>query len=400
MDHENSAAVSQEDGMGTASALNENSIILERRAKLGALRQSGVAFPNDFTPENRAFSLHELHGAKDRDSLEEEAVPVSIAGRMMLKRVMGKASFATLLDASGPEVNGRIQIFISDDGAGPQVHDAFKHYDIGDILGVEGTLFKTRTGELTVRVHGLRMLTKSLRPLPDKFHGLVDQEIRYRQRYVDLIMNEETRRTFRTRTAAISSIRRFMEEHGFLEVETPMLQSIPGGATARPFITHHNALDMQMFMRVAPELYLKRLLVGGFERVFEINRNFRNEGVSPRHNPEFTMMEYYAAFVDYRWLMDFTEAIIRQAVVDAHGEPRLMYQDREIDFSGPFERLSIVEAIKKHAPQYSDEELSDAAFLRMELATFGAKPTAAAGIGALQLLLFEQTVEPELWQPC
>jgi len=248
-------------------------------------------------------------------------------------------------------------------------------------------------------VTNLRLLTKSLRPLPDKHHGLSDQETKYRQRYVDLIMSEETRRTFKARTAAMSSIRNFMTENDFMEVETPMLHTIPGGAAAKPFITHHNALDMQMFLRIAPELYLKRLVVGGFERVFEVNRNFRNEGVSPRHNPEFTMMEFYAAYVDYQWLMDFTEAVIRRAAVDAHGTALLTYQGRELDLSKPFHRLTIVGAINKYAPQYGNEQLHDADFLRAELTKLGAKPHAHAGLGALQLGLFEETAEAQLWEP-
>lgn len=396
----NPPAAEADEAQNAVPAADENSIMAERRAKLAAIRQQGVAFPNDFSPKNKAADLHAEYDGKDKESLESTEVHVSVAGRMMLKRVMGKASFATLMDASGPMADGRIQLFITDGTTGHEAHEAFKHYDIGDILGAEGTLFKTKTGELSVRVSNLRLLTKSLRPLPDKFHGLVDQEIKYRQRYVDLIMSEETRRTFKARTAAISSIRRFMDQHGFMEVETPMLQSIPGGAAAKPFVTHHNALDMQMFMRIAPELFLKRLLVGGFERVFEINRNFRNEGVSPRHNPEFTMMEYYAAYVDYQWLMDFTEAIIRQAVIDAHGTAILNYQDQEIDFSRPFERLTIIEAINKHAPHYTNEQLHDSTFLREELLKFGVKPLASVGIGALQLSLFEETAEAMLWNPC
>ncbi|MDL2284308.1 lysine--tRNA ligase [Oxalobacter sp. OttesenSCG-928-P03] len=401
MTSQNQPAASQtEETQNVIPAADENTIMAERRAKLAAIRQQGVAFPNDFSPKNKAADLHGQYDSLDKEALESTDIHVSVAGRMMLKRVMGKASFATLMDASGPQSDGRIQLFITDGTTGHEAHEAFKHYDIGDILGAEGTLFKTKTGELSVRVSNLRLLTKSLRPLPDKFHGLVDQEIKYRQRYVDLIMSEETRQTFKARTAAISSIRRFMEQHDFMEVETPMLQSIPGGAAAKPFVTHHNALDMQMFMRIAPELFLKRLLVGGFERVFEINRNFRNEGVSPRHNPEFTMMEYYAAYVDYQWLMDFTETIIRQAVIDAHGTPILSYQEKEIDFSKPFERLTIIEAINKHAPQYTTEQLNDAAFLREELLKFGVKLLANVGIGALQLALFEETAESKLWNPC
>jgi lysyl-tRNA synthetase class 2 len=378
---------------------DENSIIAERRAKLAALRERGVAFPNDFRPLHKAADLQEQYGGMDNQALEAQPVNVVVAGRMMLKRVMGKASFATIQDSSGRKADGRIQLYISNDLAGEETHAAFKHYDMGDILGAEGFLFKTKTGELSVKVTSLRLLTKSLRPLPDKFHGLADQETKYRQRYVDLIMNEETRRTFKARTAAMSSIRRFMSEHGFMEVETPMLHTIPGGAAAKPFITHHNALDMEMFLRIAPELYLKRLVVGGFERVFEVNRNFRNEGVSPRHNPEFTMMEFYAAYVDYRWLMDFTEQVIRQAAIDAHGTAGLTYQGRELDLSKPFHRMTIVQAINKFAPQYQDAQLRDPGFLRQELKKFGVAPLANAGLGALQLALFEETAEAQLWEP-
>ncbi|MDP3672005.1 MAG: lysine--tRNA ligase [Telluria sp.] len=383
-----------------AAPADENKIIAERRAKLAALRKKGVAFPNDFRPEHKAADLHEQFAGMNREQLETEEVHVVLAGRMMLKREAGKkAAFATLQDASGVRADGRIQIYVTLDKTGEAAMEALHHYDLGDILGVEGTLFKTKTDELTVKVTSLRLITKSLRPLPDKFHGLADQETKYRQRYVDLIMNEETRRTFKARTAAMSSIRHFMEKHEFMEVETPMLHTIPGGAAAKPFITHHNALDMQMFLRIAPELYLKRLVVGGFERVFEVNRNFRNEGVSPRHNPEFTMMEFYAAYVDYKWLMDFTEAIIRQAAVDAHGTAVLTYGGRELDLSKPFHRLTIVGAINKYAPQYTNEQLYDAEFITTELLKFGVKPFANAGLGALQLALFEETAEAQLWEP-
>ncbi|WP_334186513.1 lysine--tRNA ligase [Noviherbaspirillum sp.] len=388
------------DNQNTAPVEDENSIIAERRAKLAAIRQKGVAFPNDFRPQQKAADLQAQYGDMGREELEALAVQVSIAGRMMLKREAGKkAAFATLQDASGQKADGRIQLYVTSDKTGEAEMEAFRHYDLGDILGIEGTLFKTKTDELTVKVTTLRLLTKSLRPLPDKFHGLSNQEMKYRQRYVDLIMSEETRRTFKARTAAMSSIRRFMSEHGFMEVETPMLHTIPGGAAAKPFITHHNALDMEMFLRIAPELYLKRLVVGGFERVFEVNRNFRNEGVSPRHNPEFTMMEFYAAYVDYRWLMDFTEAVIRQAAIDAHGTACLTYQGRELDLGKPFHRMTIVEAINKFAPHYSSEQLQDAAFLRSELKKFGVSPLANAGLGALQLALFEETAEAQLWEP-
>lgn len=390
-DHQNTAAELPQD---------ENSIIAERRAKLDAIRAKGVAFPNDFRPQHKAADLQAQYGDVSREDLEVQNVEVVVAGRMMLKREAGKkAAFATLQDASGLKADGRIQLYVTSDKTGEAEMEAFRHYDLGDILGIEGVLFKTKTDELTVKVTKLRLLTKSLRPLPDKFHGLSNQETKYRQRYVDLIMSEETRRTFKARTAAMNSIRSFMNSHDFMEVETPMLHVIPGGAAAKPFITHHNALDMEMYLRIAPELYLKRLVVGGFDRVFEVNRNFRNEGVSPRHNPEFTMMEFYAAYVDYKWLMDFTEEVIRKAAVDAHGTAVLTYQGKELDLSKPFQRLTIVGAINKYAPHYTTEQLNDAEFIKAELKKFGVKPFATAGLGALQLALFEETAEAQLWEP-
>ena len=380
--------------------VDENSIIAERRAKLDAIRAKGIAFPNDFRPTHKAADLQAQYSGIGREELEALNVEVSVGGRMMLKREAGKkAAFATLQDASGIRADGRIQLYITTDKTGEAEMEAFRHYDLGDILGIEGVLFKTKTDELTIKVTTLRLLTKSLRPLPDKFHGLANQETKYRQRYVDLIMSEDTRRTFKARTAAMSSIRNFMASHEFMEVETPMLHVIPGGAAAKPFITHHNALDMEMYLRIAPELYLKRLVVGGFNRVFEVNRNFRNEGVSPRHNPEFTMMEFYAAYVDYKWLMDFTEQVIRKAAEDAHGTAVLTYQGKELDLSKPFERLTIVGAINKYAPHYTNEQLHDAEFIKTELLKFGVKPFATAGLGALQLALFEETAEAQLWNP-
>jgi len=387
-----------DDLRGEAPQQDENTIIAERRAKLARLREAGVAFPNDFRPAHHSADLATHHDMKSREQLELERVTVRIAGRIVLKRVQGKASFATLQDGSG-----RLQIWMNDEGVGAQAHEAFKHWDLGDVIGVEGTLFKTMKGELSVRCAQLRMLVKSLRPLPDKFHGVADQELRYRQRYVDLIANRETRDTFISRSRTISAIRAFMVSHGFLEVETPMLHPIPGGASARPFVTHHNALDQQMFLRIAPELYLKRLIVGGFERVYEINRNFRNEGISPRHNPEFTMMEFYAAYTDYRWLMDFTEQVIREAARAATGSTQITYQGQSIDLERPFERLSIAGAIARHAPHYPAERLQDADWLRTELRRLGAgvdaPPLARAGLGSLQLALFEEVAESKLWQP-
>ncbi|RZT42578.1 lysine--tRNA ligase [Cupriavidus agavae] len=382
-----------------APAVDENKIIAERREKLQALREQGIAFPNDFRPTHQAGALHDQYDATEAPELEASPVEVAIAGRMMLKRVMGKASFATVQDATA-----RIQFYVSRDAIGEETYASFKKWDLGDIVAARGTLMKTKTGELSVAVTELRLLSKSLRPLPGDFYGLADQEMKYRQRYVDLIVSPETRDTFRARTKAMSSLRRHMADAGFMEVETPMLHPIPGGAAAKPFITHHNALDMQMFLRIAPELYLKRLIVGGFERVFEINRNFRNEGVSPRHNPEFTMMEFYAAYTDYRWLMDFTENLIREAAIDARGSATLTYQDRELDLSKPFHRLTICQAIQKFAPEYTDAQLADAAFLRTELKdkfkiNTNAPQFLNAGLGTLQLVLFEETAESQLWEP-
>ena len=381
-----------------AVAADENQIIAERREKLHALREQGIAYPNDFRPTHHAADLQATYADTDKEALEASPQHVAIAGRMMLKRVMGKASFATVQDGSG-----QIQFFVTPNDVGAETYDAFKKWDLGDIVAARGELFRTNKGELSVKCTELRLLSKALRPMPDKFHGLADQEMRYRQRYVDLIVTPETRNTFRARTKTIASIRKFMGDADFMEVETPMLHPIPGGATAKPFVTHHNALDMQMFLRIAPELYLKRLVVGGFERVFEINRNFRNEGVSPRHNPEFTMMEFYAAYTDYAWLMDFTEQLIRQAAIDASGTAVLTYQGRELDLSKPFHRLTIVQAIQKYAPQYTNEQLADAAFLRTELKKFGVDTNQPAflnaGVGSLQLALFEETAESQLWEP-
>ena len=373
---------------------DENQIIAERRAKLAALRAIGPAFPNDFRRQDHAGELMARYGGLDRDELARANVDVAVAGRMMLKRVMGKASFATIQDGSG-----RIQFYIANDDTGEAAHEEFKRWDIGDIVAARGTLFKTQKGELSVRCRELRLLAKSLRPLPDKFHGLEDREQRYRQRYVDLIINEETRQAFVTRSKAIAAMREFMVNEGFLEVETPMLQVIPGGAAAKPFVTHHNALGIDMFLRIAPELFLKRLVVGGFERVFEINRNFRNEGLSPRHNPEFTMMEFYAAYQDYAWLMDFTERMLRHVATAATGSAVLSYQGETMDLSRPFARMTIVQAVLQHAPQYTEAQLGDRAFLHRELRAKGSNHAEEAGLGALQLALFEEVAESKLIAP-
>jgi lysyl-tRNA synthetase class 2 len=328
------------------------------------------------------------------DELEAAHASVSVAGRMMLKRVMGKASFATVQDMSG-----RIQLFISINDTGEAAHEAFKHFDLGDIVGASGVLFKTKTGELSVRVNRLRLLTKALRPLPEKFHGLTDQEQKYRQRHVDLITNEETRKTFIVRSRVIQAIREIFMRHGYLEVETPMMHPIPGGASARPFVTHHNALDMRMYLRIAPELYLKRLVVGGLEKVFEINRNFRNEGLSTRHNPEFTMIEFYEAYRDYRYLMDFTESLFREVALKVLGTTAITYQGREFDLGKPFHRLTVVQAIQKYHPQFTAGQLGDREFLISELEDLKAKYKPEDGIGGLQLSLFEELAEHQLFEP-
>ncbi|MBM3392280.1 MAG: lysine--tRNA ligase [Betaproteobacteria bacterium] len=374
---------------------DENQIVAERREKLAKLRAEGVAFPNDFLRENTAEKLDELYGEMSREELEQLPVEVCIAGRIMLKRVMGKASFATVQDLSG-----RIQLYVSNDGTGEAVHAAFKHWDIGDIVGARGTLFKTKTGELTINVSELRLLTKSLRPLPEKFHGLTDTEQKVRSRYLDLITNERARWVFAARSRLVASIRNYMTGHGFLEVETPMMHPIPGGAAAKPFKTHHNALDMELFLRIAPELYLKRLVVGGFEKVFEINRNFRNEGISTRHNPEFTMMEFYEAYSDYRLLMNFTEGLLRHAAREALGTETFEYQGRTLDFAKPFARMTAVEAIHKHHPGYSLDQLNDVAWLKAKLKELHLEPKhSGATLGELQLTLFEETTESELFDP-
>ena len=375
-------------------AQDTNQIIEERREKLKALRGKGVAFPNDFRRQHLAGELHAQHGNKSHDALEAEHIEASVAGRMVLKRVMGKASFATIQDMSG-----RIQLYITDDHAGEPAHETFKHWDLGDIIGAKGTLFITKTGELSVRVSELRLLTKSLRPLPEKFHGLTDQEKKYRLRYLDLITNDETRKVFSTRCAIIQATRELLIRDGYIEVETPMMQPIPGGAAARPFITHHNALDMQLYLRIAPELYLKRLVVGGMEKVFEINRNFRNEGISTKHNPEFTMLEFYCAYQDYRYLMDFTENLLRVLAQTVLGSSKINYQGQEIDFGKSHPRLTITQAIRKYHPEFNEAKLEDRKFLVGEFKKRDIACKSDDGIGGLQLTLFEHTTEQLLIEP-
>ena len=399
--------MSQQSSSSSAPVLlDENQLIAERREKLKTLRAEqaqgkGVAFPNDCKPSHRAADLLAAHGDKSKEELEAaitagQHIRVDIAGRMMLKRVMGKASFATLQDATG-----RFQVYITRDDVGEEAYAAFKHWDLGDIVAAEGYLFKTRTGELSIHATSIRMLTKSLRPMPDKFHGMQDQELKYRQRYVDLMTDEDARKRFVARSKAIGGMRDFMVQNGFLEVETPMLHPIPGGANAKPFVTHHNALDQDMFLRIAPELYLKRLIVGGFERVFEINRSFRNEGISVRHNPEFTMMEFYAAYWNYRDLMDFTEQLLRHVAMQARGSLQLQYQGKAVDLAQPFARMTICEAIQAHTD--IGAQVHDKAELVSRLKKLGLSEgkdrLGTRSLPALQVLYFEEAVESQLWQP-
>ena len=377
---------------------DENTLIAERREKLAAIRARGVAFPNDFKPTHHAADLQHRYGELPNEELEPQGIAVKVAGRMMLKRVMGKACFATLQDGSFGKTHGRIQLYVTQDAVGAETLADFKHWDLGDIVGCEGPLFRTRAGELTVKATSIRLLTKSLRPLPDKFHGMTDQEQKYRQRYLDLATDEAARARFVARSKALSSVRGFMVEHGFLEVETPMLHPIPGGANAKPFVTHHNALDQEMFLRIAPELYLKRLLVGGFERVFEINRSFRNEGISVRHNPEFTMMEFYAAYWNHHDLMDFTEQLLRHAARQATGSAAVTYAGRPVALDKPFARLTVRESLVAHAG-LTPEEAADAAVLHARLKALGEEPPAHWTLAELQFGLFEAAVEDKLWDP-
>ena len=373
---------------------DDNKLITQRREKLAALREKGVPFPNDVVREHKAADLHAQYGEHDKEWFEQNEVPVSVAGRMMLKRLMGKASFATLSD-----VSGRIQLYTQKNVLGDELFDDYSHWDLGDIVWASGHLFKTKTGELSVKVKEIRLLTKSLRPLPEKFHGLTDHEQRYRQRYIDLIMNQETRDAFVVRSKIVSYIRNFFTQRDYLEVETPMLQVIPGGATARPFITHHNALDLPMYLRIAPELFLKRLVVGGFERVFEINRNFRNEGLSTRHNPEFTMIEFYQAYATYHDLMDLTEDLMRGLAQDVMGTSTIVYQGESFDFSQPFVRMSVRDSILHFNPDVTDEQIDSLDGAKAVAASLKIPLKASYGLGKIQIEIFEKTVEHRLLQP-
>ncbi|MES1953502.1 lysine--tRNA ligase [Salinisphaera hydrothermalis] len=369
-------------------------LVAQRKEKLAGWRETGHAFPNDFRPTARADELQRRHADDDAEALEAGAAEVSLAGRMLAKRVMGKLSFATLQDASG-----QIQLFVQRDLLGEDAYKAFKQLDLGDIIGVRGTLTRTKKGELSVKAVELRLLTKSLRPLPEKWHGLSDTEARYRQRYVDLIINPQTRAVFAARSAILRTVRGFFEARGFMEVETPMLQAIPGGAAAKPFVTHYNALDHDFYLRVAPELYLKRLVVGGLERVFELNRNFRNEGLSTRHNPEFTMLEFYQAYADYQVLMDDIEALLRElsrVVAEQHPEAR---NAEAVELDKPFERLPMKDAVLRYNNRLEAADLEDAARLRSAAETAGVRGEDSWGPGKWLTELFEATVEHQLIEP-
>ncbi len=372
----------------------EGKLIAERRRKLGALRESGNAFPNDFRRNALAEELHESFGEHEDATLREEATDVKVSGRMMVKRVMGKASFVKLQDRTG-----QIQLRLERERLAEGLYQSFKKWDVGDIVGASGFLFKTKTGELTVMADEVQLLTKSLRPLPEKFHGLADREIRYRQRYVDLIMNGDSRRVFRLRSKLVAYIRAFLDAQDYLEVETPMMQTAPGGAIARPFTTHHNALDMQLYMRIAPELFLKRLVVGGFERVYEINRNFRNEGISTQHNPEFTMLELYRAYADFEDLIEMVEAMLRGMSESLIGDTKIHYQGEDYDFSKPFTRMSVEEAIIHHYPNIDKGKFRDLEYLTGIAKMLDIKIQENYGCGKLQIEIFEKTCEDKLREP-
>ncbi len=377
------------------STEDNNEQIEQRRAKLTVLRETENPFPNDFQRNALAGEVHAKYDEHDGDELEAGKIRVSIAGRMMTRRIMGKASFATLQDSSG-----KIQLYLRRDDLPEGLYNTgFKKWDLGDILGAEGYLFRTRTGELSIHVESVRLLVKALRPLPEKFHGLADQEVKYRQRYLDLIANEESRDTFRARSAIVAHIRRFFAERDYLEVETPMMQPIAGGAAARPFVTHHNSLDMDLFLRIAPELYLKRLVVGGFERVFEVNRNFRNEGLSTQHNPEFTMIEFYQAYANYHELMDLTEELVGGLAREVTGGTTVQYQGQDYDFSAPFARMTVEESVLRFNPELKAEELRDPEQLRGIAHKLEIPLQESWGQGKLLMEVFDKTVEHQLQNP-
>ncbi len=372
----------------------EEELIAQRREHLEQLRQAGVAYRNDFKRDTLAAEIHENYGNKTKEELEEKKIQVAVAGRMMSRRVMGKASFAHIKDMSG-----QVQIFVRKDDVGEDTYNEFKQFDLGDIIAVKGWVFITKTGELSIHVEELTILVKSLRPLPEKFHGLTDLETRYRQRYLDLITNDDTRRVFSIRSKTINYIRSYLDYCGFVEVETPMMHPVPGGATARPFKTHHNALDMDLYLRIAPELYLKRLVVGGVEKVYEINRSFRNEGLSPRHNPEFSMLEFYQAYADYHDLMDLTEDLLRKLVTHLFGDTKVTYQEQTYDLGKPFTRLTVFDSILEFNPDIKPEDINNLDNIRKTADKLGVPFESNFGLGKIQIEIFEKTVESKLDGP-
>jgi lysyl-tRNA synthetase class 2 len=372
----------------------EEELIALRREHLQNLRDAGIAYRNDFKRDTLAGDIHDQYGDSSKEDLEEKKVRVAVAGRMMSRRIMGKASFANIKDMSG-----QIQIFVRKDEVGEGTYNEFKQFDLGDIIAIKGWVFITKTGELSIHVQEITILVKSLRPLPEKFHGLTDLETRYRQRYLDLITNDETRRVFSVRSRTINFIRSYLDGCGFVEVETPMMHPVPGGATARPFKTHHNALDMDLYLRIAPELYLKRLVVGGVEKVYEINRSFRNEGLSPRHNPEFSMLEFYQAYADYHDLMDLTEDMMRKLVEKICNDTTVIYQGNDYDLSKPFERMTVFESILKFNPDLTQADINDLDRIRKTADKIEVPYEDSFGLGKIQVEIFEKTVESKLAGP-
>ncbi len=383
--------------------IDEAEVFAVRKEKLADLRTQGQAFPNGFRRNTFAADIFNKYSEQTKEELDashqasvqaKNFSPITVAGRIMLRRMMGKASFMHIQD-----MTGQIQLYVRQEDVSEAAYEQFKKWDLGDIVGASGFLFKTRTGELSIHVEKIDLLTKALRPLPDKFHGLSDVETRYRQRYLDLIVNEKSRDAFLMRSKIIQGIREFMLERRYMEVETPMMHPIPGGALARPFVTHHHALGMDMFLRIAPELYLKRLVVGGFERVFEINRNFRNEGVSTRHNPEFTMMEFYQAYADYKDMMALTEDLMRQLSSHVLGTLQIEYQGEKIDLEKPFQVWTVKEAIIHYCPDITMEMLDNEEHARMVAKGLGIPLKPEYGLGKVQIEIFEKTAEHQLFQP-
>ena len=373
---------------------DQNKLILERRKKLESLREGGFNYPKGLEIDAYSQDLQEQFSSLTGEDLQSRNKEVMVAGRMMAKRVMGKSSFSKIKDGTG-----EIQIFLSSSELSPETYDQFKTLDVGDIIWVKGPLFKTKTDELTINVMELELLTKSLRPLPEKYHGLTDTEIRYRQRYLDLIMSQDSQDVFKIRSKIISKMRNYLSDRKILEVETPMMHPIPGGAVARPFVTHHNALDRDFYLRIAPELYLKRLVVGGFDRIFEINRCFRNEGVSTQHNPEFTMLELYMAYCSAEDIMDLLEDMIFQIALEIKGSDTVRYQGNDYDVSKPFQRVTLEDSVLAHNPNLDVQLLRDKDYLTKICADLGIEVKQGQGSGKLLLEIFEKTVEGNLAQP-